>query len=131
MTVKVDALFTGQDTTNSANVHVLLNGDGNNGRVFTGTHLYDGTLDGNIGNAALGIAQSGTAPSLSYSSGENDILVHAGDHIDFTIDSGSAGWNKDMTGLAVTITQTPEPATMAMLVSGLVGLLAYAWRKRK
>jgi hypothetical protein len=29
------------------------------------------------------------------------------------------------------LTTTPEPATLVLLVSGLVGLLAYAWRKRK
>jgi hypothetical protein len=28
-------------------------------------------------------------------------------------------------------TQTPEPSTLALLATGLVGLLAYAWRKRK
>jgi hypothetical protein len=27
--------------------------------------------------------------------------------------------------------QTPEPGTLALLATGLVGLLAYAWRKRK
>ena len=25
----------------------------------------------------------------------------------------------------------PEPSTLALLVSGLIGLLCYAWRKRK
>ena len=30
-----------------------------------------------------------------------------------------------------TVAATPEPATLALLASGLVGLLAYAWRKRK
>ena len=29
------------------------------------------------------------------------------------------------------ITQVPEPSTMALLAAGLIGLLAYAWRKRK
>ena len=28
-------------------------------------------------------------------------------------------------------TQSPEPSTLILLVAGLVGLLAYAWRKRK
>jgi hypothetical protein len=33
--------------------------------------------------------------------------------------------------LTVTGTVTPEPGTIIMLLSGLLGLLAYAWRKRK
>jgi hypothetical protein len=31
----------------------------------------------------------------------------------------------------VVVTQTPEPGTIALLVNGLLGLLAYAWRKRR
>ena len=34
--------------------------------------------------------------------------------------------NLDVTGPPV-----PEPSTLALLTSGLIGLLAYAWRKRK
>ncbi|MBN1393449.1 MAG: PEP-CTERM sorting domain-containing protein [Pirellulales bacterium] len=30
-----------------------------------------------------------------------------------------------------TITQIPEPSSIALLAAGLIGLLAYAWRKRK
>jgi len=29
------------------------------------------------------------------------------------------------------VTSIPEPSTVMLFVSGLVGLLAYAWRKRK
>ncbi|MBU4273257.1 MAG: PEP-CTERM sorting domain-containing protein [Planctomycetes bacterium] len=32
---------------------------------------------------------------------------------------------------AVSITTIPEPSALALLVTGLVGLLCYAWRKRK
>jgi len=33
--------------------------------------------------------------------------------------------------LGATITAVPEPGTLVMLVAGIVGLAAYAWRKRK
>lgn len=44
------------------------------------------------------------------------------------------GWAINRTGVdavSVTTTAVPEPATMAALCSALVGLLAYAWRRRK
>ena len=34
-------------------------------------------------------------------------------------------------GVETIATATPEPGTVALLASGLAGLLAYAWRKRK
>ena len=50
------------------------------------------------------------------------------------------GGNGDIVGVGITnsaaddaflLTPTPEPSTLLLVVSGLVGLLAYAWRKRK
>lgn len=32
---------------------------------------------------------------------------------------------------SVTVSSVPEPSTIALLATGLIGLLAYAWRKRK
>ncbi len=33
--------------------------------------------------------------------------------------------------LVITYTAVPEPSTLALLAAGLIGLLCYAWRKRK
>ena len=34
-------------------------------------------------------------------------------------------------GVTITATPTPEPSTAILLVIGLIGLLAYAWRRRR
>jgi hypothetical protein len=36
----------------------------------------------------------------------------------------------DLTGVNFTVTQVPEPSTTSALVSSLLGLLAYAWRRK-
>jgi hypothetical protein len=44
-------------------------------------------------------------------------------------DNVSNGWGTYLD--AVSVTATPEPSSLTILFIGLVGLLAYAWRKRK
>ena len=34
-------------------------------------------------------------------------------------------------GFLLTLAPVPEPSTLLLVVSGLVGLLAYAWRRRR
>ena len=54
----------------------------------------------------------------------NVVSVGAGDH---TLLFTAGGWTYlDNVSVAV-----PEPASLAMVFSGLIGLLAYAWRKRR
>ena len=45
-----------------------------------------------------------------------------------TLDPAAIGL---LAGAGINLVSTPEPGTIAMLAAGLVGLLAYAWRKRK
>ena len=47
-------------------------------------------------------------------------LTYDGTYASFTVTGFS--------GYAVTV---PEPSTLALLVAGLLGALAYVWRKRK
>ncbi|MBN1396175.1 MAG: PEP-CTERM sorting domain-containing protein [Pirellulales bacterium] len=46
---------------------------------------------------------------------------------EYQLVSLTTGWRADN----ILLTQVPEPSTLALLACGLVGLLAYAWRKRK
>jgi hypothetical protein len=54
-----------------------------------------------------------------------------GDSLAIFIDLGGAGTVVDNVRVTATPTATPEPSTLVLLASGLIGLLAYAWRKRK
>lgn len=66
--------------------------------------------------------------------------VYVGSPVDAAI-SVSTRWNgldlrMASSGIAgrvddICISQVPEPSTLTLLAAGLVGLLAYAWRKRK
>jgi hypothetical protein len=134
MTVSVDALFTGHTDHVLADVHVLLNGDQTNGLggdglpIYTGTHLLDGAVNGNYGCAALGIAQTGTAPSQSYA---DTINLHAGDKLDFVVGYGpDHAIPQDLVGLSVNIQQIPEPSTIVLLLVP-AGLALTASRRRR
>jgi hypothetical protein len=43
----------------------------------------------------------------------------------------NCGYPGGLDSVALTVNQVPEPTTFALLVTGAVGLLCYAWRKRR
>lgn len=54
----------------------------------------------------------------------------AGKYLSVMVGHETGGWNA-YDALSVSVTPAPEPSTVALTVSGLIGLLCYAWRKRK
>jgi hypothetical protein len=59
-----------------------------------------------------------------------DIFVSNGANITFTGGLGLQG-GEFLSGSVSTTATAPEPSTLVLLASGLIGLAAYAWRKRK
>lgn len=64
---------------------------------------------------------------------ENDIPVVAGDRLYLRVGPGLADSHGfDLTGIAFSVTSSvPEPSTLSLIATGLIGLLCYAWRKQK
>jgi hypothetical protein len=118
---KVYARFTDQRTDgDDVGVAVRLGTTGTN-------MLWEEGLVGFIGRSTADFldGSEGYDYEATYS---KFITLAAGQNLDFIV---KAGFNYNATGLTITIEQVPEPGTLALLATGLIGLLAYAWRKRK
>jgi hypothetical protein len=68
-------------------------------------------------------------PTLAYNL--TAIPVAANDIITVDVGNGADGNGSDHVGVFHAITYVPEPSSMAILGSALIGMLAYAWRKNK
>ena len=58
-----------------------------------------------------------------------DLYVATGTNVTFTGELGLVG--QEMLKGSFTSFTTPEPGTLTLLAAGLLGMVAYAWRKRK
>lgn len=66
--------------------------------------------------------------SLAANATLAQLYVPTGGNVELT---GSLGLSRSGTGCLGHGSTIPEPGTLALLAGGLVGLIAYAWRKRK
>ena len=73
------------------------------------------------------VANGGASGTIDVS----NVAVSAGTMLYLQIGPGTINHWYDTTGVSFTVTQTPEPSTIVILLTGVIGLLAYAWRKRK
>jgi hypothetical protein len=102
----INGAFFGQDYVGptTTDVHLLLNG----------SSIFDGA-----------VADFGTSHSFNIT-----IALASGSHLDFAVGFGSnQNYLYDSTGLTATITQVPEPATLAMV--GVAASLLRLSRRQK
>ncbi|MBN1394910.1 MAG: PEP-CTERM sorting domain-containing protein [Pirellulales bacterium] len=78
------------------------------------------TKDGTIVDKPLGIAQK--TPGVYEVTGLKYRIF------EYTLSTSQIGWADNY---KLDDPKVPEPSTLALLATGLIGLLAYAWRKRK
>jgi len=97
---------------------------------YGGTYSYrppfflSATLSG--GTSVSITADQGTwdHTTLSYN-------ISSAQTLNLTETRGDNQWGMGVMGVAVTSTPAPEPSALALLASGLFGLLCYAWKKRR
>ncbi len=103
------------------------------------TGVSDSSLGTELASSANRITISDTQPiqlsafSVDYtpSSGDIDKEVYALVWIDPVTSTGYTDKTRSCLVDEVSIGVVPEPGTLALLATGLIGLLCYAWRKRK
>jgi hypothetical protein len=90
-------------------------------------------LPGDAGIMQVGVFENGNWASPLWTGTDSgafsiSVPLTAGDTIDFAV---YGGFGHGSTPLQATITAAPEPSTFVLLGFGAVGLLGFAWRRRK
>jgi len=99
-----------------ANGQVVGTGTGTVGKAGTGWQTFTATWTADAGHAGQAIELQVVANNFLEGSYPTDEYVAPS----FGIDNAT-----------LSVTGAPEPATLTMLITGLIGLLAYAWRRRR
>jgi hypothetical protein len=78
----------------------------------------------------------GSAPASTVTVGASDPVIGKPLYVMLTLVNtnspytGGGGWQA-FDNISVTAVTTPEPGTIVLLATGLIGILCYAWRKQK
>jgi hypothetical protein len=84
------------------------------------------------GNALNTLAHDWTTYNYTYTALAGQECLAQPLRFEFMMGAGTdSGKWAVMDNVSVTYTPAPEPGALALLVTGLLGLLAYAWRKRR
>lgn len=96
---------------------------------YDGVNYYLYQVDATPSLLASGyVANAGSSGPIDV----DGLSVSSGTVLCLLIDDGTVNHWYDTIGVSFTVTTiTPEPTTSVMLIGGLLGLMAYAWRKRK
>jgi hypothetical protein len=118
---------TANDSPGRDPLTIVLEGSRSSGDLTVGTAwtpIYSGTIGLNTdpGRQAWGSAAS-IANTTAYTSYR--LLVTS------VRDAAGGSYLTQFSEVKLSGNLVPEPSTIALVVSGMVGLLAYAWRKRK
>lgn len=84
---------------------------------------YNGTADDLTSGAFVD-------KSVSYTV-SNSAVVGSGIRVMLGLGTGSHGYQQAIDFDNVRLSTIPEPGTLALLTAGVIGLICYAWRKRK
>jgi hypothetical protein len=103
-------------------------GDGRNGQCRVSLLAADDTAS--LGTS-LASQDLSTTPAWAAGSVSTTYSGAAGKYLSISLaDLASPAW-ADFDHCVLTITPIPEPSIMLLCVSGILGLVAYAWRKRR
>ncbi len=88
--------------------------------------LYKGGTDDSAYLEQGNLAEGGASGTIVH----NNISVAMGDMLYLRVDP-NGGYYCDLTGVTFSVSEVPEPNAIVLVLSGILGLVCYAWRKRR